>query len=99
MRNAAKYRTTDTVYNGDRWRVIGTRRIYQALYRTVNGVPFWELYRVMTPKSKPEYVFGGLEQFFGAKLKDFYNTYALKKIRTPKRDRIGPSLFLYGLTH
>lgn len=96
---AIKFKPFDTVYNGDRWRVPGQKDVYQALYRTVNGVPFWELYHAPTPKSAPVYVFGGLEDFFGAKLKCFYNANALKKVRTPKKDRVGSRLLLWGLTH
>lgn len=94
-----RFKPYDTVYNGDRWRVPGQKDVYQALYRSVNGVAFWELYHAPTPRSKPVYVFGGLETFFGARLKLYYNTYGLKKIRTPMKDRTGPRLLLWGLTH
>ena len=99
MGSAAKFKPYDTIYNSDRWRVPGQKDIYQAFYRMINGVPFWELYHAPTPKSDPVYVFGGLESFFGAKMKLFYNANNLKKIRTPVRDRIGPRLALWGLTH
>ena len=94
-----RFKTCDTVYNCDRWRVPGQRDVYIAMYRIVNGVPFWELYHAPTAKSNPVYVFGGLEAFFGAKLKTFYNANGLKKIRTPRKDRIGPRLMLWGLGH
>ena len=94
-----KIRTTDTIYNGDRWKVPGSKAIYIAYCRTMTSVRYWELYRVPTPKANPVYVFGGLESYFGAKMKGFYNENALKKMRTPLKDRIGPSLELWGLTH
>ena len=36
---------------------------------------------------------------FAVQLKNFYNANNLKKVRTPKKDRIGTRLFLWGLTH
>ena len=94
-----KPKTTDTIYNGDRWRDPGSKAIYIAYCRNTNGVGFWELYCVPEPKKAPEYRFGGFDSHFGVKLKNLYNELGLKKIRTPKRDRIGPSLYLWGLTH
>ena len=94
-----RFHTCVTIYNGDRWKVPGAKDIYIAYCRTINGVGFWELYHAPTPKLNPVYVFGGLESYFGAKMKNFYNENGLKKIRTPLRDRVGPSLSLWGLTH
>ena len=96
---ATKYRTCVAVYNGDRWKVPGTSEVYFAYARTVNGVPFWELYHAATPKTQPVYVFGGLDSYFGAKMKNFYNANGLKKVRTLKKDRVGPCVMLWGLAH
>ena len=90
-------KTTDIIYNGDRWRVPGSKAVCIAYCRIANGVRFWELYRAPGPAQDPVYLFGGLESYFGAKMKVFCNEHGLKKIRTPKKDRIGPSLMLWGL--
>ena len=92
-------KTTDVIYNGDRWRVPGSKAVYIAYCRTANGVRFWELYRASAPKANPVYVLGGLESYFGARMKGLYNEERLKKIRTPRKDRIGPCLQLWGLNH
>ena len=94
-----KPKTSDIIYNCDRWRVPGEKEVYIAYGRNSNGVGFWELYRVPEPKKPPEYVFGGFESYFGVKMKNLYNEKGLKKIRTPKKDRIGPCVFLWGLNH
>ena len=99
MRSAGKFKTWATIYNGDRWKVPGAKDIYMAHVYETNGIRYWELYHTPSPKSNPVYLFGGLESYFGAKMKGFYNEHGLKKIRTPKRDRIGPSLYLWGLNH
>lgn len=90
-------KTTDVIYNGDRWRVPGEKGVYIVFGRNFNGVGHWEFYRAASPKAKPEFLFYGIDAKFAVIFKDFYNTHGLKKIRTPKKDRIGPSLMLWGL--
>lgn len=94
--------TTDTIYNYDRWRVLGTRGIYMATYRFFNGVAHWELYFTPKPKAKPQFVeeVYGINDQFAIKFKDFYNNHPeLKKIRTPVAMRTGKYVALWGLTH
>ena len=99
MRSAGKFKTWATIYNGDRWKVEGAKDVYLVTVRLFNGVGHWELYHAPTPRAKPVLVFNALGDCFAVRFKSFYNANPLKKIRTPKKDRIGPSLFLYGLTH
>lgn len=99
MQRAAKFKPYDTIYNSDRWRVPGEKDIYFVTVHQFNGVGHWELYHVPKPHDKPELILFALGDCFAVQFKLFYNANPLKKIRTPKRDRIGPSLFLYGLTH
>lgn len=99
---STRQRTTDTVYNFDRWRVLGTRGHYMATYRLFNGVAHWELYYTPTPKAAPQFVeeVHGINDQFAIKLKAFYNDHPeLKKIRTPVASRTGKYVVLWGLTH
>ena len=99
MGNVAKFKPYDTVYHYDRWRVPGEKDVYFVTVRDFNGVGHWELYHVPKPRDKPEFMFRGLGDAFAVQLKNFYNANNLKKVRTPKKDRIGTRLFLWGLTH
>lgn len=94
-----KQKPYDFVYNNDRWRVPGTKEVYQVRVREFNGVGHWELYHADHPRAKPEFVFGAIGDAFAVQLKQFYNESALVKVRTPKKDRVGLRLYLWGLTH
>ena len=100
MRRTAKFKPYDTIYNSDRWRVTGEKDVYFVTVRPFNGVAHWELYHVPEPRKKPELKLFAIGDSFAVQFKAFYNANPLlKKVRTPKRDRVGPSLFLFGLTH
>ena len=94
-----KPKTADFVYNNDRWRVPGTKEVYQVRVREFNGVGHWELYHSDSPRHEPRFVFGAIGDRFAVQLKGLYNLGNLVKVRTPVKDRIGPRLYLWGLAH
>lgn len=96
---APKFRPYDIIYDNDRWRVPGTREVYQAHVHEFNGVGHWELYYAPRPRVKPTFVFGALGDAFAVAFKKFYNQNGLVKVRTPKKDRVGVRLPVWGLTH
>ena len=94
-----KPKSCEYVYNNDRWRVPGTKEVYQVHVREFNGVGHWELYHTASPRLNPRFVFDGIGDHFAVQLKNVCNAYRLVKVRTPVKDRIGPRLYLWGLAH
>lgn len=100
MSRSRRYQFADTIYHNDRWRIDGSREFFTAQAHEFNGVTHWELYLHRNKKAMPIFILGGINDAFAVAFKEYYNANpAMRKVRTPRAQRVGKYAYVWGLTH